>query len=653
MDKIIVSNFVTPYEVTVLLVVYISCCEDADVPIDLLINLISPTLPAYEFNPVLEYLPLSNIVEDLSSPTLDATFCRMSDSNAKELVIKVFATLESIDCIEIIVLLFKTLTNECLVTNFRTIRKSRERPVASIPYKQITKHSFMGQFIEKCYKKFQVGQFSQEEQLIKSIQYYITSFKKTARYREDFATIIDINDYIVLDNNKEKIPSNNILHDLANRQTLTTLTTGNGIVYSTEYYQNLLNWELYKLIRVNENYPAPPGYENQDVTNMILKSATFDDYSRFPILYTLQYFVAIKSDLYQDALDSLHNYSDYMLTQHGDNYFHLSLLCLATFHSHFDDCEAAIHDFIEATKVARENKDTSTLYQIMLWVLFFVEDHPSYADIVGVSFEQIVVYLERSPDTTASYISESTFRWKAFMGIQNGSNMVTLMKDIYKLMIISFQTMSDIDGKFSAFKLLYNAWGTFGSEALSDVYGSFIDSPKSSSTTPTLFDISKQFEENNYESAELVSRSLNLPITSNKRMLGLKLLEIKYDIAQGNYVDALESIKNILYIDKDENTSLSVFWRNCFLKEECRIYLLNKLGSRIYPKIRSMINNALFIQDPKYLAEVFLLFCQVLSEINKDDVIELIKSNHLVTFQYQDLKNSFLKILNSTSVDVK
>ncbi|CCH60639.1 hypothetical protein TBLA_0D01310 [Henningerozyma blattae CBS 6284] len=647
--RLVVSSGLTPYDVTILLIIYMYCCCDKQVPIRIFIDLISPTLSPSEYNPILEILSERDVLQNPSLPTLTFIIKTLLENDIKDIALNVISTLEQINSIDKVVLIVNVLARECVVPDYKCINNVQTAD-SSHGWRLVSKKSLLGQYIDKCYSRFQVGEFFEEHLLLKRIMSHLKDFKHSKLYA-DLQHLLDTKAQNVLlsfesDDESSGVLLLNILKSTNN------VKPDQEIIVSDEYYQNIINWELYKLMPNNNDLTEQDKIASNIRSAYLINSATLEEYSRFPTLHLLNYFLYSNSNFYQDAMDSLHSYSDHILTRNGDNYFHIALLSMATFHSHYNDCEAAVKDFIEATKVARENKDTSTLYQIMIWVLSFVESHPEYSHTLGLSFDQIINYLENCSDMEDSFIAENTYRWKSLIGLKEGSNLVCLLEDTCRFMTLAFQSMTDFKSKASTFTFLENLWESLGINDLSEIYGFFVKIHKNSIDSK-IKRIKTDFDKAKYYNIDYLLLHINSPRLSSKMLMRLKLLEIQYDQSIGDASIALEKIKNILYEkDNDMNPALSFYWRFHFLKEECNIFISSGLASRAFSRVKLLGEMALQNKNPKLMAESLLLLSKTICQFNKNPLDSLIFPNHLVPFIFPNIKNQFLNLIESPSIEV-
>lgn len=173
----------------------------------------------------------------------------------------------------------------------------------------------------------------------------------------------------------------------------------------------------------------------------LLDTLSLNDATKFPLIFILKYLEAIKENSYQTALDSLHNYFDYKSTGNSQNYFHISLLSLATFHSSFNECDAAINSFEEATRIARENKDMETLNLIMIWIINFIEVHPEYANRFYITVEQIIKYLKNSSDVEDANIFSNAYKFETLLSMVKESKTAEVSSSLLKFMAITLQNV--------------------------------------------------------------------------------------------------------------------------------------------------------------------------------------------------------------------
>lgn len=99
-------------------------------------------------------------------------------------------------------------------------------------------------------------------------------------------------------------------------------------------------------------------------------------FSQTPSYYYAKYLENLHQSNYHGALDSLHQYFDYMVSNNSKYFYHFALISRASLHQYFGEFHQALDAIEEAISVARENKDNSTLTFILSWLYNLMKRQP-------------------------------------------------------------------------------------------------------------------------------------------------------------------------------------------------------------------------------------------------------------------------------------
>ncbi|EDO18342.1 hypothetical protein Kpol_1013p13 [Vanderwaltozyma polyspora DSM 70294] len=621
---LIVTYSITPYDISILLLIYSYCYEDTKIPLEVLIKLINPTLPNQEFNPIIQE---NSYVQDIKKPILpflDDICGYLISCDQRPLMLKLISMLKAVDALDIITQLLRKLEVECLIKNYH-----RKKEGIVVRCRKIVRSSVLGMYLQRCISRYRIGDFNDKEDLWDNIQKFIDQF--------DYESYVDNSNYNIIRYQFTFSTTNNYLegHDddiiafMKEASKKLVSDENNAIMVSHEHFQALLNWEIYSISNLNI-----VTMKNIDI---LTSNVSLNDLTKFPSIHILRYLLALNNDSYQTALDSLHNYFDYMLTQNGDNYFHISLLGLGTFFSHFHNCEPAINAFKEATKVARENKDTTILHLIMIWILNFIEGHPEYASSFQVTISQIVRYLKSCSESESSSVFENAYKYEGLLQMTRNSRATQILESSFKYMVIALQSYRHQTEMNSFFKYFKKLWEYFGYESLSNVYSSLM--------TIELSDIDREIQtvsqSSNYdrEGTHSLLAKLNSPKLTYQQLMGIKLIQVQYLNSFGDLQSSMEKISTIL-----EDKYLESYWSSKFEKEKCNILLKSKVGIRFIPELMRIIDRTSKSQNPLQSAENLFLLVQILIQINKlDQAKKLIADNILPAFAYKHIRRQILE----------
>lgn len=615
-----ITYSISPYDVSILLLIYHYCYDDnVEIPIDLFLTLITPTIQTLEFNPILqENMELYNLTKPIL-PFLDNLGTYFIENNQESLYLDLLSMLTAIEGLDTITQILKDLESECLVKNYRQARKLQNVSKC----KKITRSSFLGIYIQRCITRYNIGNFDDKEQLWYNLQVYMENFRQSEVGKNIGNTLLPYHFQYIINDSRFDDGSDIIAYmKQAGKKLFSDQQKGTTIAH--EHFQSLLNWEMFSLTKLHNS-------ELTEVAN-IISNISLNDLTKFPSIYILKYLIALQKNYYQEALDSLHNYFDYMLTQNGDNYFHISLLGLGTFYSYFHNCKSAINAYKEATKVAREYKDTTILNLIMVRVVNFIEEHPEYATNFQVTINQVVRYLKSCSDYESSSVFEHAYKFESLLKMEHNDSSNEIMESSFKYMVIALQNFKDIKdmGSFSTF--FAKLWRYFGYDSLASVYTSL------TSSKPDKLDemINNAFNNigRNKGIVDDILTKINSPKLTHKQLMNIKLLQIKNLIANGDFQLAMGEIP----LDTGDEY-IDPYWKLNFDIEKSNILLSNGVGVRGIPNIMKMVDANYKIKNPLQSSNIFLLLLRVLIQMGKlEEAKRLLTSNILVAFQFKHIK---------------
>ncbi|CCD24926.1 anaphase promoting complex subunit 5 NDAI_0E01100 [Naumovozyma dairenensis CBS 421] len=642
----IVSN-VNTYEVAILVLIYIYCYED-DIPFkpDLFFDLISPTIHSPEFNPYLD--SDRRLLKEVPIPIFEDVSKCVQKHCGRQAVVELLGYLYAIKDLDTITQLIRTLYNKNIVEKYTDLNKREDKA-----FKCVTRKSFLGRFMERCYKKFHVADFEENTRLwddFKTVnESFRCSFLRRRRIdgdfpRRNFRHLNDVND-IMNNNSYDSIIS---IFDVM-ENTIDAIKSGceRTICISPEHFQNLINWRIYENYKI-ENSSRPNVSSSSSRIDDFLNNVSLNDMTKFPSLHILRYLKYVSNLYYKDALDSLHKYFDYMLSQNSNNYFHLSLLCLATFYSSFHDCEAAMKAFEEATKVARENKDTTTLNLIMIWMVNFIEEYPQYSKRFQVTIDQIVKYMRRNSDNENVTVFENAYRFESLLLIMNNSNVIDILESSFKYMTIVLQHPRAESTLLNMIRYRRNLWNTLGYTNVAKMYQTFLK--EQYDETDTLQDMYvnglEQIHEGNFNDFLHISDRLKNPTLTYQESMVLKDLEIKYLVAIQDYHLAMDKLN----IRKDECTSLffDKRWEFEFDIEKCDLLIESTNGIRCLPNLLKLLDSSSVSRNQFQAMECLILLSELLLQLGKKDEAQMLMNSNMVkVLQFPSIKERAFSILNA------
>ncbi|QHS76337.1 anaphase promoting complex subunit 5 [Saccharomyces paradoxus] len=670
-----ITNFITPYDLCILVLIHVHSSQDNGiaVPTEVFLRLISPTRPSIEWNPLLKdnsNLRPSSVVPPPILPILENVIrMLLDDRDGNKIALTLMGYLEAINGLDSINRLMMDLEKNCLVNNYRSmkVRTTSTR-------RQMTRASFLGTFLSTCIRKYQFGDFEMRETIWINLQNFKTAFKQTPLWQQ-FKDNIHIqkvkncllaNDEISVED-QQMVEFFQNFDDCNDGNSKTMNEEINGTLISIQHLQSIVNRQIVDWLNTTEFNSN--GRKEGDITSYeeqrqlvfdMLDTLSLNDATKFPLIFILKYLEAIKENSYQIALDSLHNYFDYKSTGNSQNYFHISLLSLATFHSSFNECDAAINSFEEATRIARENKDMETLNLIMIWIINFIEVHPEYANRFYITVEQIIKYLKNSSDVEDANIFSSAYKFETLLSMVKESKTADVSSSLLKFMAITLQNVPSQN--FDLFQSLVDYemkfWKEQGYESISGVYEKFISQTSSSSlrnhdSSVINRDIKAAFkalEEDDFSKVKqylLKSESLKLDYA---QQINFKYLRVKYLIRTGDYDLSMRLINQ--YIKECCEEVADSNWRFKFEIESINVLLLCNVGIRGLPKIMQLIDKYKEIGNPLRCVILLLKLCEVLVQVGKGAEAECLVSCNLSTIlEFPFIRKKTNELLKSISVE--
>lgn len=628
-----ITTSLAPYDVSILVLIYLYCFKGARVSAKVFTTLITPTIPSREIIPILEKDIHTFHVQKPLLPLLQPLVSSLIELNETQLAIELVSFLKSIKSLDVVTQLLNTLESNCLVKEYR----SQELKLGDRKVKRITRTSFLGLYVGKCVTKYQISEFEERRSLWESLERYFEVFKSTSTWSSIAGRVKEVSFEFVTGSDQYENDDGMISFFRGFCQSLKT-PDSDVVMIGYTHLQSLLNWAIADMSQNRSQ--LDPGMNN------VLNLLSLNEITHFPAIHVIRYLEAMRNNCYQEALDALHNYFDYMLTRSGDKCFHVSLLCLATFHAQSHDCPAAVKAFEEATKVARENKDGETLNLIMIWVVDFIEKNPEYSGHFQVTVDQIVRYLKSCSDDESSLVFEYAYKFESLLLMMNNSSPVEVLESAYKYLVIVLQRLEVGSNLGTALGHWARVWENLGYHCLSDVYKAFARS-EDLSIKCEIEACLKAHNNNDFGrmfQTLLKSTSPNLVYEHRKQM---NLLEIRYLISLEDYPEAMKKVyKNI----EDSRVDVVDFrWLVSFELEKCRIMLACGVAARCLPLLVDLLNGSLYSENPFRFSECLILLCEILLNMGKSmECMSLLRSNLSVVLKFPEFESRVISILHGT-----
>ncbi|KAL3232675.1 Anaphase-promoting complex subunit 5 [Nakaseomyces bracarensis] len=639
--RIKVSYTLTAYDLTILVLIYMYIFEDIKIPLAVFLHLIPDYEDAMEDLLLVQLAPKTDNTVQPVLPFLQDVIKYLEETGHDDIILPLVSHLRDIDGLDLINNLVWVLDKECLI---RGGKSSKKLTNTSNHVKKIAKKSVLGVYIRYCFKKYISGGFEDREELWKSFQNYMKLFEydpiaqnySTEKERYEFYYLSPSSTSTVVLNTTESKEDAHSINFFKYMITQKNADSTCEIGISPDQLNVYLNWEV-------TNVYNSKHYGSKEIQSL-LGMLSLNDIAKFPGIYFLRYLMAVIDNRYQEALDSIHNYFDYTLTQSSENCFHISLLYLATFHAAFNDCDSAMKAFEEATKIARENKDTTTLNVIMIWVISFIEKHPEYADKFYVTVEQIVRYLKCSPETENTLIFQNAYRFDALLSLFNSVNSITVFEATLKYMFIVLQETTKHTRSTSLFDYCSGMWGNYGQFAISNTYRQLSNEKNDNNFQTSLNGTIEALKDRQYEIVNSFLSSKKVACLSFQHRLDVILLNVQYLISVGEYSSAIKLIEDSL-----DKYSLYIFnskWLYLLQLEKARILIDTHTSVRAIPLIEKLLDKAVDNRDSYSASKTVILLVEALRNIGKaQEATQLIQANLGIILQYEDLVDQAVAIV--------
>ncbi|CCE89966.1 anaphase promoting complex subunit 5 TDEL_0A06340 [Torulaspora delbrueckii] len=627
-----VTNSLAPYDVCILTLIYFYCFDKQRIPAKIFITLISPTISTPDVNPILEKDFETSIIQRPLLPVLEPLVTYLIGADERDLAIKLVSFLWSMKSLDVVIQLLKTLKTECLTKDFRHMRKDAQ----DSRVRRVTKRSLIGAYLDKCLIKCQVGEFEDREALWNVLRKYMSVFQRTSTWDDIKESVTEVSFRFMPTAGQHN--QDDEMFSFFQRLCQDNQYHGSGdMMIGSSHLQALLNWEIMLMSQGNSS-------ASQDIHD-ILSMLTLNEITHFPAVHVFRYLESISSNCYQAAVDALHNYFDYMLTQNDENCFHISLLCLATFHARLNDCPAAIKAFEEATKVARENKDTETLNLIMIWVVDFIERNPEYSNHFQVTVDQIVKYLRSCSDSESSLVFEHAYKFESLLLMMENGSTTLVLESAFKYLVIALQRLELGSGTGSAFGHLSRIWENLGYTQISKVYNGFAQVE-----VKPIDEIEVAYESLSKKDYGQVARTLvklkspNVVYEQRKQMM---LLDVRYHIALEDYSEGMKKIYQS--INENDAGVVDSRWKFRFELEKCQVMLKCNVAMRGLATLTELLSRSLSTENPLQFSECLVLLCEILNEAGKlAECRSLIISNLPMLLQFPSLEEKIVEIMKVT-----
>ncbi|SMN20563.1 similar to Saccharomyces cerevisiae YOR249C APC5 Subunit of the Anaphase-Promoting Complex/Cyclosome (APC/C) [Maudiozyma saulgeensis] len=632
-----VTVSLTPYDLAVLVFIYLHCIQGASIPWEVFEELIGPTIESSSFDPLINRDSVYNGLTQPLIPDLEVIIERLSKIEGMDSILMDYIScITSINTLETFYNMLKALNVLCLVKTSKEITERKKfNPSANIVY--FTERSFLGKYVVNSLMKVEIGGFEDKNLLLHCFKKFVYEFKQANIYMAFKPSIRDISTSLIswgLISNEYK-EDEKMIDIFSNFTKTLERSEPPDLTITTNHLENILDWYLYNLINGTVTFKDDPSY---NFVQSIIDNITLHNKSLFPRIHIIQYLKFLETNSYEDAFRSLHNYFDYVLSQNTDAYFHISSLCLAAFYVHFHDADLAIKSFDEATKVARENRDSITLNLIIVRIIKFIESYPEHSAQFNVKVEQITRFLKSSSDSIDASIFENAYRFDSVTLFRRQDDLISMFEAIYKYTVLSMEQLKSERGLNNLMQFKANFWNELGFSSLGNIYDGF---SKPSVAVEELNQMYQSLESDNLDIVKRYLKTTNFKLLNYNERMSTKMLQVRYLRIIGEYDLALtiieECSKQCVSVCSDYRMKTN------FEIEKCLLFLDADLGSRCLHLATNLLEyNQLIQNGPGVVRCVFILF-RILKRNGKiEEAHQLLEQNMVNIMQYPKFREQVL-----------
>ncbi|KAI5954902.1 hypothetical protein KGF54_001463 [Candida jiufengensis] len=245
----------------------------------------------------------------------------------------------------------------------------------------------------------------------------------------------------------------------------------------TSRSKNDLEDLINKQISILEQFGTPtPTYIKETMKLMtspaIVGSTQSMSFNNIPSYSYLRYLENLSESNYNESIDSLHQYFDYMVSNNSKYFYHFALISKASLHQYFGEDQKAISTIEEAISIARENKDNSTLTYILSWFYNFMHNKPhlwKQQTLFNKSNEdQLLDFLIKKSSTINTSLYAINLGFETLQMMNNGQSISLYTGNMTKTL---FTAVNDVKPTFiRCAEMASIVWDRVGVTVLSDVY---------------------------------------------------------------------------------------------------------------------------------------------------------------------------------------
>ncbi|KAI5964978.1 hypothetical protein CANMA_003489 [Candida margitis] len=386
---------------------------------------------------------------------------------------------------------------------------------------------------------------------------------------------------------------------------------------SKHYLDQLINEQ----VTILETFGTPtPPYLKEIMRLMSSSRGSINNmiFNHAPNYYYLRYLENLADLDYNGAVDSLHQYFDYMVSNNSKYFYHFALISKASLHQYFGEDQKAIDSIEEAVNVARENKDNATLTYILSWFYNFMHHKPHLWAQQSLfnknSGAHLLDFIIKKSTSMNQSLLAVNLGFETLQMMNNSSPIATYTANLVKTLYVAVNDSKPTLSRSA--DIASTVWDRLGITSLSEVYGDLASQYSENSSEHTTLmakRLYRQFQKGiNCEEAYLQVSSLHLHDSSLRNAVRIQtlLMQTKLYLQQKRLRKAKE-VMDLLVDCKIKDLSI----RNelCLLEIEIDVEYEN------YKLALSKID-AMQYCDDHMLLRLNLLKCQIL---NRSDVVPL------------------------------
>ncbi|KAI5958555.1 hypothetical protein KGF57_002400 [Candida theae] len=188
--------------------------------------------------------------------------------------------------------------------------------------------------------------------------------------------------------------------------------------------------------------------------------------------YYLQYLENLAELDYNGAVDSLHQYFDYMVSNNSKYFYHFALISKASLHQYFGEDQKAIDSIEAAVSVARENKDNATLTYILSWFCNFMHHKPylwAHQSLFNKnSGDNLLDFIIKKSSTVSQSLLALNLGFETIHMMNNSQRVATYTSNLVKTLYVAVNDSKSTFSRSAA--VASTVWSRLGIASLSDVY---------------------------------------------------------------------------------------------------------------------------------------------------------------------------------------